>query len=187
MVALASLWLPILLAAAVVFIASSILHVAVPWHRKDYSALPGEEGIRIAMQQAKVPPGDYIVPHCMSMKEVSGEAMQKKYAEGPVGFLTIFPNEPMGMGKSLINWFLFSLGVGVFAAYLTGHTVSAGAHYLEVFRVVGTVAFLGYAGCQPVSSIWKGQRWSTTIKHMIDGLLYASLTAGVFGWLWPPA
>ncbi len=36
-------------------------------------------------------------------------------------------------------------------------------------------------------SAWKGQKWSTTIKFMIDGLIYALVTAGTFGWLWPAA
>jgi hypothetical protein len=35
------------------------------------------------------------------------------------------------------------------------------------------------------NSIWKGQPWSMTIKEVIDGLVYALLTAGTFGWLWP--
>ena len=36
-----------------------------------------------------------------------------------------------------------------------------------------------------VDSIWKGQPWSATLKSVFDGLLYALVTAGVFGWLWP--
>jgi hypothetical protein len=27
--------------------------------------------------------------------------------------------------------------------------------------------------------------WGTTIKEVIDGLVYGLLTAGTFGWLWP--
>ncbi len=185
MVALTALWLPILVAAVVVFIASSISHMVLPWHQSDYSALPDEEGVRAAMRQTKIPPGDYLVPHCTSRKDSGSDAMLKKYGEGPVGMLTIFPNGPMEMGKSLVSWFLFSIAVGVFAAYLAGHMLTPGAHYLGVFRVVGTVSFLGYAGAAPVASIWRGQRWWTTIKSMIDGLVYACLTAGVFGWLWP--
>ena len=34
-------------------------------------------------------------------------------------------------------------------------------------------------------SIWYRRSWVTTLKSMIDGLLYALLTAGTFGWLWP--
>ena len=34
-------------------------------------------------------------------------------------------------------------------------------------------------------SIWYRRAWSTTIKTTVDGLVYALLTAGMFGWLWP--
>jgi hypothetical protein len=35
------------------------------------------------------------------------------------------------------------------------------------------------------NSIWRGQSWGTTWKHVADGLVYALVTAGTFGWLWP--
>ena len=56
---------------------------------------------------------------------------------------------------------------------------------MTVFRYAGTTAFLGYALALLHDSIWYHRKWSTTIKHIIDGLIYALLTAGVFGWLWP--
>jgi hypothetical protein len=34
-------------------------------------------------------------------------------------------------------------------------------------------------------SIWLQRSWCTTAKATLDGLLYAALTAGTFGWLWP--
>jgi hypothetical protein len=54
-----------------------------------------------------------------------------------------------------------------------------------VFRITGTVAFVGYALALWQMSIWYHRSWATTIKTTIDGLIYAALTAGVFGWLWP--
>jgi hypothetical protein len=54
-----------------------------------------------------------------------------------------------------------------------------------VFRIVGTTAFLGYAGALVQQSIWYGRSWGMTIRTMLDGLLYALLSAGMFGWLWP--
>ncbi|MDH3592764.1 MAG: hypothetical protein OER88_12840 [Planctomycetota bacterium] len=186
MVAITALWLPIVLAAVFVFLASSILHMATPWHNGDYAKLPDEDGVRAAMRKSTIPPGEYSVPHCTSMKDLNDE-MKAKYEEGPVGFLTIVPNGQMKMGKFLIQWFLFTIYIGIFVAYLTGRLVPAGAEYMNVFRVAGTVAFLGYVGAAPSQSIWKGQKWSTTVKFLIDGLIYALLTAGAFGWLWPGA
>ena len=38
---------------------------------------------------------------------------------------------------------------------------------------------------QLVDPIWKGGLWSVAAKNAFDGLLYALVTAGAFGWLWP--
>jgi len=70
-------------------------------------------------------------------------------------------------------------------AYLACHTIPAGAHYPHVFRIAGTAAFLAYGLGNLSNGIWKGQPWSMTIKESFDGLIYALLTAGTFGWLWP--
>jgi len=34
-------------------------------------------------------------------------------------------------------------------------------------------------------SIWYRRSWGLTAKAALDGLIYAALTAGTFGWLWP--
>jgi hypothetical protein len=99
--------------------------------------------------------------------------------------MTIFPSGPPVMPKFLGMWFAYCLVISFFVAYLTEHTVAMGAHYLQVFRVVGTAAFLAYGLASISNSIWKGQPSSVTIKEMFDGLIYALLTAGTFGWLWP--
>jgi hypothetical protein len=44
---------------------------------------------------------------------------------------------------------------------------------------------VGYALALWQMSIWWGRKWSTTIRNTIDGLVYALLTGGTFGWLWP--
>jgi hypothetical protein len=62
-----------------------------------------------------------------------------------------------------------------------------GAHDLAVFRFVGATAFLGYALALLQNCIWYKRQWSANLKSIIDGLVYALLTAGCFGWLWPPS
>ncbi len=63
--------------------------------------------------------------------------------------------------------------------------LGAGADYMRVFRIVSTTSFMGYGLALMQSSIWYGKCWGTTLKNMFDALLYALITAGVFGWLWP--
>jgi hypothetical protein len=184
MVPLTALWLPILLAAVIVFVASSIMHMVLPYHRSDYQKLPDEDRLLAALRAAGLKRGLYVFPFC-AQKEMKSPAMIEKYKQGPVGMMTVFPSGPPPMPKLLAMWFVYCLVIGFFVAYLTGHTVSPGARYLAVFRVAGTAAFLAYGVGQLVNSIWGGQPWSVTIKHVIDGLIYGMLTAGTFGWLWP--
>lgn len=184
MVSLASLWLPILLAAVLVFIASSIIHMVLPYHQSDYRQLPDEDKLRAALRSAGLAPGLYSFPYC-THKDMNSAETKAKFVEGPVGFMTIFPTGPIVMPKFLGQWFAFCIIVGIFVAYLTGHTVAPGAKYLAVFRVAGTAAFLAYGLGTLSNGIWKGQPWKVVFLETFDGLIYGLLTAGTFGWLWP--
>ncbi len=184
MVPLTALWLPILLAAVIVFVASSIMHALLTYHQSDCKQLPDEDKLLAALRAAGLKRGYYHFPFC-THKEMKSPAVMEKFKQGPVGFMTVFPSGPPAMPKFLGMWFVYCLIIGFFVAYLTGHTVAPGANYLVVFRVAGTAAFLGYGLGQLSNGIWKGQPWGMTIKEVIDGLIYGLLTAGTFGWLWP--
>ncbi len=184
MVSLAALWLPILLSAVVVFLASSVLHMVLN-HYKDYQKLPDEEKLMAAMREHGVKPGNYAFPCPDDPKDWHSEEMIKKMTEGPAGFMNVRSSGPPQMGKYLAQWFVFCLVVGVFCAYLAGRTLAAGTEYLMVFRVTSTVAFVAYGFSAVSESIWKAQNWSTTGRFLFDGLVYSLLTGGVFGWLWP--
>ncbi len=184
MVPLTALWLPILLSAIIVFVASSIMHMVLPYHHGDYQQLPDEDKLLAALRAAGLKRGLYLFPFG-THKEMKSPALIEKYKQGPVGMMTVMPNGPPAMPKFLAMWFVYCLLIGFFVAYLTGRTVPTGAHYLAVFRVAGTAAFLAYGLGHLSNGIWKGQTWSATLKEVIDGLVYGLLTAGTFGWLWP--
>jgi hypothetical protein len=184
MVPLTALLVPILVSAVIVFVASSIIHMVLKYHQSDYRQLPEEEKLLAALRPVGLTPGLYHFPFC-THKDMNSPAMQEKYKQGPVGFLTIYPSVPPAMAKFLGMWFAYCLIIGLFVAYLTGHTVAPGARYLAVFRVAGTAAFLAYSLGPLVNGIWKGQPWSMVFKESFDGLIYSLLTAGTFGWLWP--
>lgn len=185
MISIASLWLPILAAAVFVFVVSSLVHMVLKYHASDFRGLPNEEAAMDVLRGADLAPGQYHMPHCADFKEVGTPEMQEKFKRGPVGILTIFPSGPPTMGKALVQWFLYTLLVGVFVAYLAGRFLPVGAEYLTVFRFAGTAAFMAYCLGPTVDSIWRGVPWSTTAKNLLDGLLYSLVTAGAFGWLWP--
>lgn len=184
MVSLAALWLPILLSAVIVFIASSIMHTILKYHQSDYRKLPDEETVLAGLRSAGLTRGVYNFPH-FTHQEMKTPEGQEKFKQGPVGFLTIFPSGRINMGKFLGQWFAFCLLIVFFVAYLAAYTVSLGAPFRHVLRVVGTAAFLGFGLGAFSNAIWKGQTWSMTLKEVFDGLVYALLTAATFAWLWP--
>jgi hypothetical protein len=185
MVSLMTLWLPILLSAVVVFLASSVLHMVLKYHYKDYQKLPDEEALQAAMREQGLRPGNYAFPCPDDPKEWHSPEMVERFKTGPVGFMNVKASGAPAMGKYLMQWFAFCLVIGVFCAYIAGRTMGAGAEYLNVFRITSCVAFLAYGVSSVSESIWKAQNWSTTFRFLIDGLVYALLTGGVFGWLWP--
>ncbi|HET7097700.1 MAG TPA: hypothetical protein VFJ68_09940 [Casimicrobiaceae bacterium] len=185
MTALSALLVPIVLSAVIVFVASSIIHMALPWHKSDYPKVPNEDRVREALRPLAIPPGDYMIPRATSMQDMKSQEFMTKMNEGPVMVVTVMPNGPWTMGKNLTQWFVYSVIVGVFAAYVAGTALPPGAPYLRVFQLVGVSAFMGYALALWQLSIWYRRDWTTTIKSNVDGLVYALLTAGTFGWLWP--
>jgi hypothetical protein len=185
MTELSLLWMPILLSAVVVFIASSIIHMASPWHRSDYPKVPNEDRVREALRTLAIPPGDYMIPRPSSRAELRSPEFAAKINAGPVMILTVLPNGPMSMGRNLGLWFLYCTVVSVFAADIAGTALLPGAESFEVIRFAGPTAFIGYAVALWQMSIWYRRAWATTFKATVDGLIYAGLTAGVMAWLWP--
>jgi hypothetical protein len=185
MVSLTALWLPILVAAVIVFAASSVMHMVLKYHQSDFRPLPDEDKVLSALRPFRIPPGDYFVPHATSMAAMKDPKFMEKMNAGPVAFMTVSPNGPPAMGASLAQWFVYCLVVGLFAAYIGGRTLAPGTDYLRVFQITGAVAFAGYALAHLQNSIWMRRDWGATARAVIDGLVYALLTGGTFGWLWP--
>ena len=182
-----SLWLPVIVSAVVVFVASSILHMVLKYHKADYKLLPGEDAVRDALARAKPAPGVYTTPHCADMKQMNQSPIKEKFEKGPVAMLTVMPNGLPMMPKLLGLWFAYSVLVSFVAAYVARHTLHPGADGMLVMRITGTVAFAAYACSHVSDSIWKGQPWANTVRALVDGAIYALLTGLTFMLLWPAA
>jgi hypothetical protein len=182
---LAALWLPILLSAVFVFVISALIHMVLAYHNSDFKKLQDEDGVMEALRKFNIAPGDYAVPCAGNYSGMRTPEFKEKMNQGPVGLMTIVKSGPHGMGKPLVLWFCYSIVVGIFAAYIADRALGPGAHYLRVFRFVGCSAFMGYSLALLQDSIWWHRDWWTTIKSMFDGLIYALIMAGTFGWLWP--
>ncbi len=185
MVPVMSLWIPILLSAVIVFIASSVMHMVLKYHKGDMKPLPREDEVRAALAKFSVPPGDYYVPYAGSTEAMKSPEYAEKLNQGPVALMTFVAPGPLGLGKSLVAWFLFSVVVSLFAGYIAGAALAPGAHYLKVFQLTGASAFMGYGLALVQNSIWYKRSAAATARGIVDGLVYGLLTAGTFGWLWP--
>jgi len=179
------LWQPTLLATVAVFIVSSLIHMVSPWHKNDYPSLPNEDAFRKAFSALNIPPGDYFVPKPDTRAQMRDPAFIAKVNEGPRVIMTVQPNGMGSLAQPLIWWFVYCLVVSLLAGHVAFGALHAGASYPVVFHTVGLAAFAGYSLALWQARIWFGKSLSVTVKGTIDGLIYAIVTAGVFGWLWP--
>lgn len=179
------LWLPIVVTAVLIFIASSLIHMVFKWHNAEYLKLSNEDEVRAVIRAGSPGPGQYVVPHCGDMKDMQGEAMQKKFIEGPVAMLTLRKNGPPSMGSSLSLWFLFTLVVAAIAGCVAAQTFGIAGSAHRGAHLVGILSFLTYAGGSIQLGIWMGKPWSSVSKDVLDALIYATISALTFMWLWP--
>jgi hypothetical protein len=185
MIEILSLWPPILLSSAFIFILSSIIHMALPWHKSDYPKLPMEDKFIDALRPLGLPPGDYMVPRPKDMAEMRSPEFEEKRRQGPIMIFTVMAHGPLTMAKNLIGWFIYSVVIGIFTAYVLARTLVIGDTYFHVFRIACVLSFLGYSAALSQMSIWYQRSWSITLKSIFDGLIYAVVTAVTFAWLWP--
>jgi len=182
-----SLWLPVIVSAVVVFVASSIVHMVLKYHKADMKSLPNEDAVREALAKGNLAPGTYHTPYCADHKAMNDPAIKAKFEKGPVAMITVHPKGTPVLPKYLALWFGFSVLVSFVAAYVARHTLHPGDDGMLVMQITGTVAFAGYALSHVSDSIWKGQPWPNTARAFLDGAIYAVLTGLVFRLMWPSA
>ena len=187
MVSLVQLWLPILVAAVFVHLASAIVHMVLQfWHSPDYHGFSNETEVQAALGKGNPAPGMYMVPYCKPEDMKKPETIEK-FKKSPQAFLFIRAGSGMAMGKPLAQWFAFCLLTALFTAYVAGATLAAGSEGMQVMRVASTVAFLAFGFGAIPYAIWFGQPWTPIIKGLVDALVYGLIMGAVFMWLWPAA
>lgn len=88
-----------------------------------------------------------------------------------MGTMIIRQSGAINLAPFLVKRFVFSLVVGFFAAYVAAHTLALGRDYLQVFRVVGSVAFMAYGLGNLANGIWKGETWAWLSRKVSMGLM----------------
>ena len=184
-VSLTELGLVIIVAGFLCWLASALIHMLLKYHNADYKLLSNEDEVSTTIRAATPTPALYNLPYCADMQEMGEQAMQDKFNAGPVAMLTVMPNGMPPMGKLLVQQFLFFTFGSALIAYVASITITSGADYAIVFRQVFASAFLTYGWAQIPHSIWLGQPWSNCMRYLLDAIIYASVSAGTFAWLWP--
>lgn len=158
--------------------------MALKWHNGDYLKLANEDEVGAALRNGSPAPGQYVLPHCLDHKEMASEAMQKKFNEGPIGFITIRPNGMPGMGKCLSQWFVYCLVIAAISGSIARSALGATPAAGMIACVVGTMSFLAFTGGSVQMGIWMGKPWRGVALDALDGAIYATICALVFSWLW---
>lgn len=180
------LWLPIVLSAAGVFIASFLTWTVLPTHKRDFIGLPDEKGFIEAVRRMGLKPGNYGFPHFASHKEANTPEARAMWKDGPVGFITILSN-PTSMAPRMAITFALQLAVSFLIAYVASVTLHKGDSFAKVFQTVGTVGVLSYAFSHVPHGVWFGAYKRAILAQVFDGVVYGLITGAIFAWRWPTA
>lgn len=185
MVPLSQLWVPILASVVAVFVASSLIHMLLPWHKSDYPKLANEDAVMDALRPLALPPGDYLMPRPTSTADMRSPEFMERMKRGPVVLMTVMPTGPVRMGGTFVWWFIYLLVVTSLAAHLASVGLPAGAPSRYVFHEIALVSFAAYALALWQLTIWYRRSWMITLKSTVDALIYAVITGAIFQWWWP--
>jgi hypothetical protein len=184
-VSVTELWLAILLAGLLCWVASALIHMLFKYHNADYKALSNEGTVSAALAHKSHVPALYTLPYCSDMKAMGEEPMQKKFKNGPVAMITIMPKGMPPMGKLLTQQIFFFIFGSFLIGYLASISIAVNTDFMVVFRQVFIASFLTYGWAQIPCSIWMGQPWSNCVRYLLDALIYAVVTATTLAFLWP--
>lgn len=182
----ASLWMPILLSAAAVFISSCLIWMVLPFlHKNDYKGLPKEDAFLAAIREQNAAPGLYMFPWC-DHGNMKDPAIMARYNAGPWGLVTL-RGAKFSMGTTMPLWIGYTVVVSAVVGYIASLGLAPGASTMDIVRMVGSVSLAVWVVSAGPGCIWEGKPLSNTLHHMVDGVIYSAATAAVFAWLWPHA
>lgn len=179
---LLSLWLPVLVSGDV-WIASAIVWMALPHHKRDFINLPDENAFSEFLRKSGIPSGSYVFPDFRGRDEMKDERTCKQLETGPVGHLSIWPT-PLTMGGKLIATFVVYLAISTTIAHLTRVALPGPAPFAWVFQIAGTAGILAYCFSFNPTGVWFGAYKRTLIASFIDGIAFGCITGAIFAWLW---
>lgn len=178
------LWLPILLSAFIVWIASTLAWTVLPHHKQDFIALPDEDGFMDYVRRSGIPRGNYVFPDFRGREAMKSQKVSKALEEGPVGHLSVWQT-PLTMGGKMVATLVVYLVVSTLIAYLTRVAIPGAAPFAKVFQVAATAGILAYCFSSIPNALWFGTYKRTIVAGIVDGVVYGAITGAIFAWRWP--
>ncbi len=181
----AQLWLPILVSAILVFALSAVSHMVLPWHRTEWGRITDASAIQAALRG--VEPGQYAFPAAPDPKQQMSSEWMEKWAAGPSGWLTLAPRGPIRMRRNMALSFVVFLVVAFYVAYVACRAlgVAPAPSHRAIFRIAGSVGFLGFGVGSVFHSIWYNRPWRAYVADVVDALVYSIVMGATFALLWP--
>jgi hypothetical protein len=182
---LTTLWLPVLLSAAAIWVISTIVGMALPHHKQDWIGIPDEDGFMDYIRRSGIKPGNYLFPDFRSREALKSEKVETALKAGPVGHLSVW-NTPVTMGGKMVATFIVYLVVSILIAYLTRVALPGAAPFAKVFQVAATAGVLAYCFASIPNALWFGAYKRTIVASIIDGIVFGLITGAIFACLWKP-
>lgn len=178
------LWLPIIISAGVIWVASAVIWMAMPHHKNDFDTLSNEAEFINTIKGLNLKPGNYGFPNFCDKSKMNDPEMKKKFEEGPLGIINVWPPQK-GMGMNMLLSFLVYLVVSLLIGYLGWEALGPNKSFGKVFQILGTAGVLSYSFAFIPNGIWFNQKRQALMMNILDGIILGLLTGLVFASLWP--
>jgi hypothetical protein len=180
---LQAMWLPIVVSAVFVWIASFLTWMVLPLHKGEWKGVSDEKGFLGALIEMGVQPGNYMFPHAATPERMKDPEFQEMMNRGPTGIMTVWGGPPK-MGLYMLVTLALYMVVSLFVAYVAAHTLAPSDPYLTKFRITGAMAVGIYTLGKLPHDVWFRTPKGSVMRQLLDGVIYGLVTAGTFGWLW---
>lgn len=183
---------PSLAAGAAVFFVSAIIWMFVRWHDKDLKGLPDEQQFMDDLSARSLEPGLYMWPNCQGDHPHNSPEFKANWEKGPWGSINILggkPNFPRNLiGSFLTNWavsFAVAVSIAMTLGAVSGAEVAITCSVCQVLLPVAILSAVAYCLGGLGNDLFLGKPCRFICTSILDGLIYAGVTAVMLWWLWP--
>ena len=114
------------------------------------------------------------------MQEAGSEEFKQK--QGRCRGQIVLWEQPVSMPQAILKTLTFFMVSAFMIGYVLSFALTGDADRHTVFRLAFTVGILTHCFAKFPHLFWFPQK---SLMSLLDGVVYALITAGVFYWLWP--